>query len=78
MPDFTITISAAQATRVSKAFGRPVAVVDGGLPTGTTWHNATQAEVLQAIKDFLKTRVQDYESQQAAQAAQETVQAETW
>jgi hypothetical protein len=78
MPDYTITISAAQATRVAKAFGHPVPVVNGGLPTGTTWQNATQAEVLQVIKDFLKTRVEDYETQLAAQVTQQAVQAETW
>lgn len=74
MPDFTISVTGPQASRVAKAFGHAII----GEDMKQTWQNATSQEVLDAIKTFLKTRVQSYEASQAAQTVQETVQAETW
>lgn len=74
MPDFTITVTAPQATRVAKAFGHAII----GQDMQQTWQNATAAEVIAALKAYMKDRVQGYEATQASQAVQTTVQAETW
>lgn len=74
MADFTITVTGPQATRVSKAFGHAVL----GQDMQQTWQNATAAEVIAALKQYMKDRVIGYEASQASQTVQQTGSTETW
>lgn len=65
MATFTLTISDAIADRIKAAFGRP------GSP-------ASQAQVVNEIKAFLRQRVHTYETDQVITAKRESLEQEAW
>ncbi len=69
MATLTITTTAAQNTRIVKAFGGILGLRDGNdLP-----RNATAAEVKSAVIDYVKETVLRHERNEAVQAASDAI-----
>lgn len=68
--DFVITVPDAHVTRIRAAFGRST-VDNVRVP-------ATAAEVRQVLLDFLRSRVQSYETEVAAKTKSDEVLKEVW
>lgn len=72
MADYTIKIADDKIQRILEAFGHGTSQTDG------TWVKATKPEVLEEIKDYIRQRVQAYESRKAFNIKSTEVAAETW
>jgi hypothetical protein len=71
MPDLTISVTAAQSTRICTALGKWVTPdpVGEDPPGPPVWTLATAGEVTAEIKRLLKRQVEVYEKNTARQAA---------
>lgn len=72
----TITVTNAQATRAQTAYGH--LDTDPLSPTFNTWVLATAADMQNAIKAWVKSRVVDYETSLTAVVDRNTRSAEIW
>ena len=69
MPTLTITMTTAQAARVSSAFGKQLNTVDGN----GNQRNATTTEVKEQVIQFIKEAVLSRERQAATKTAEASV-----
>ena len=71
MPTLTINTTAAQASRISSAFGKQLQLLSGDKPPVV--RGATAAEVKAAVIEFLKATVLQQERQSAAEMATSSI-----
>ena len=71
MPTLTITTTAAQASRISSAFGKQLHLLSDDNPPVV--RDATAAEVKAAVIGFLKATVLQQERQSAAEIAASSI-----